>query len=34
MAIKLLHQGDKDFLVMEKADEIGATWYANYPECL
>ena len=34
MAIKLLQQGDKDFLVIEKADDIGGTWYANrYPGC-
>ncbi|MGC2745114.1 MAG: NAD(P)/FAD-dependent oxidoreductase [Candidatus Angelobacter sp.] len=34
LAIKLLQQGDKDFLVIEKADDIGGTWYANqYPGC-
>jgi cation diffusion facilitator CzcD-associated flavoprotein CzcO len=34
MAIKLLQQGGKDFLVIEKADEIGGTWYVNqYPGC-
>jgi cation diffusion facilitator CzcD-associated flavoprotein CzcO len=34
MAIKLLQQPDKDFLVIEKADDIGGTWYANqYPGC-
>jgi hypothetical protein len=34
MAIKLLQQGNKDFLVIEKADDIGGTWYANqYPGC-
>jgi cation diffusion facilitator CzcD-associated flavoprotein CzcO len=34
MAIKLLQQGSKDFLVIEKADEIGGTWYVNqYPGC-
>ena len=34
MAIKLLQQGTKDFLVIEKADDIGGTWYVNqYPGC-
>jgi len=34
MAIKLLQQGSKDFLVIEKADDIGGTWYVNqYPGC-
>src|SRR5438270_6426401 len=34
MAIKLLEAGTKQFLVIEKADEIGGTWYANqYPGC-
>lgn len=34
MAIKLLEAGIKSFLVIEKADEIGGTWYVNqYPGC-
>ena len=34
MAIKLLQEGTKSFLVIEKADEIGGTWYVNqYPGC-
>jgi cation diffusion facilitator CzcD-associated flavoprotein CzcO len=34
MAIKLLQSGTKSFLVIEKADEIGGTWYVNqYPGC-
>src|SRR5258708_16829586 len=34
MAIKLLAAGTTSFLVIEKADDIGGTWYANrYPGC-
>jgi cation diffusion facilitator CzcD-associated flavoprotein CzcO len=34
MAIKLLQAGTTSFLVIEKADDIGGTWYANrYPGC-
>jgi cation diffusion facilitator CzcD-associated flavoprotein CzcO len=34
MAIKLLQESTKSFLVIEKADEIGGTWYVNqYPGC-
>src|SRR5215831_6890025 len=34
MAIKLLEAGITNFLVIEKADEIGGTWYFNrYPGC-
>ena len=34
MAIKLLEAGITSFLVIEKADDIGGTWYANrYPGC-
>jgi cation diffusion facilitator CzcD-associated flavoprotein CzcO len=34
MAIKLLQENTKSFLVIEKADEIGGTWYVNqYPGC-
>ena len=34
MAIKLLEAGRKSFLVIEKSDDIGGTWYDNrYPGC-
>jgi cation diffusion facilitator CzcD-associated flavoprotein CzcO len=34
MAIKLLEAGTRSFLVIEKADDIGGTWYVNqYPGC-
>jgi cation diffusion facilitator CzcD-associated flavoprotein CzcO len=34
MAIKLLESGTTSFLVIEKADDIGGTWYVNqYPGC-
>jgi cation diffusion facilitator CzcD-associated flavoprotein CzcO len=34
MAIKLLEAGSTSFLLIEKAGEIGGTWYANqYPGC-
>jgi cation diffusion facilitator CzcD-associated flavoprotein CzcO len=34
MAIKLLEAGTTSFLLIEKAGEIGGTWYANqYPGC-
>jgi cation diffusion facilitator CzcD-associated flavoprotein CzcO len=34
MAIKLLESGMKDFLLIEKSDDIGGTWYDNrYPGC-
>src|SRR6266700_3540270 len=34
MAIKLLQGGSTSFLLIEKADDIGGTWYANrYPGC-
>ncbi len=34
MAIKLLEAGMKDFLLIEKSDDIGGTWYENrYPGC-
>src|SRR6266404_1347673 len=34
MAIKLLEAGTTSFLIIEKADDIGGTWYANqYPGC-
>src|SRR5215467_8828822 len=34
MAIKLKQEGREDFLVLEKATEVGGTWEANtYPGC-
>jgi cation diffusion facilitator CzcD-associated flavoprotein CzcO len=34
MAIRLLHDGEADFLVFERADSIGGTWRDNsYPGC-
>src|SRR5215510_16015117 len=34
MAIKLREAGMESFLVMEKSDDIGGTWWANrYPGC-
>ena len=34
MAIKLKEQGDDDFVLLERADEIGGTWRDNvYPGC-
>lgn len=34
MGIKLLEAGTTSFLILEKAGEIGGTWYANqYPGC-
>ena len=34
MAIKLLEAGHDDFVVLEKADEVGGTWHHNtYPGC-
>jgi cation diffusion facilitator CzcD-associated flavoprotein CzcO len=34
MAIKLLQAGMKSFLLIEKSDDIGGTWYDNrYPGC-
>src|SRR6266571_1220897 len=34
MVIKLLEAGMKDFLLIEKSDDIGGTWYDNrYPGC-
>jgi cation diffusion facilitator CzcD-associated flavoprotein CzcO len=34
MAIKLLEAGTTSFLVIEKADDVGGTWYVNqYPGC-
>ncbi|MDV6011873.1 NAD(P)-binding protein, partial [Haloechinothrix sp. LS1_15] len=34
MAIQMLKEGRKDFIVLEKADEVGGTWRDNsYPGC-
>jgi cation diffusion facilitator CzcD-associated flavoprotein CzcO len=34
MGIKLLEGGMKDFLIIEKSDDLGGTWYENrYPGC-
>jgi len=34
MGIKLLEAGMKDFLIIEKSDDLGGTWYDNrYPGC-
>src|SRR5436305_11276925 len=34
MAIRLLQQGHDDFVVLERADEVGGTWHYNtYPGC-
>lgn len=34
MAIRLLQSGQRDFVVFEKADEVGGTWRDNtYPGC-
>ena len=34
MAIKLLEQGNTNFVILEKANEVGGTWRDNsYPGC-
>src|SRR5215472_9176557 len=34
MGIKLLEAGMKNFLIIEKSDDVGGTWYENrYPGC-
>ena len=34
MAIRLLEEGMQDFVVLERADDVGGTWQANrYPGC-
>ena len=34
MAIKLLEAGREDFVILERADDVGGTWRANtYPGC-
>src|SRR5215204_5320997 len=34
MAIQLKREGRDDFVVLERADEVGGTWWANtYPGC-
>src|SRR3712207_9396250 len=34
MAIRLRQEGFEDFVVLERADDVGGTWQANtYPGC-
>ncbi|MEA2419796.1 MAG: hypothetical protein QOE60_2002 [Thermoleophilaceae bacterium] len=34
MAIRLLREGERDFVLLERADEVGGTWRDNtYPGC-
>src|SRR5690242_21725970 len=34
MAIRLLSEGERDFVVLERADSVGGTWRDNtYPGC-
>ena len=34
MAIKLLESGREDFVILERAEDVGGTWQANtYPGC-
>jgi cation diffusion facilitator CzcD-associated flavoprotein CzcO len=34
MAIKLQQEGKRDFVVLERSDDVGGTWWANtYPGC-
>src|SRR3954462_4897974 len=34
MAIKLKQQGKRDFVVLERASDVGGTWHYNtYPGC-
>ena len=34
VALRLLDRGDRDFVILEKADEVGGTWRDNtYPGC-
>src|SRR5687768_16276142 len=34
MALELLKHGDRDFVVLEKADDVGGTWRDNtFPGC-
>jgi cation diffusion facilitator CzcD-associated flavoprotein CzcO len=34
MAIRLLEEGRRDFVILERADDVGGTWQANrYPGC-
>ncbi|MCL2534921.1 MAG: FAD-dependent oxidoreductase, partial [Nocardiaceae bacterium] len=34
MALELTRRGERDFLILEKADAVGGTWRQNvYPGC-
>ena len=34
MAIRLMQEGERDFVVLERNDEVGGTWHVNtYPGC-
>jgi len=34
MAIRLSQKGDQDYVILEKADDVGGTWRDNrYPGC-
>src|ERR1700686_1489392 len=34
MAVRLKQQGEEDFLILERADDVGGTWHYNtYPGC-
>ena len=34
MAVRLQQEGTRDFLLLERAEEVGGTWWANtYPGC-
>ncbi len=34
MAIRLKQEGNEDFVVLERGDEVGGTWHYNtYPGC-
>src|SRR4051794_12606989 len=34
MAVQLLEEGREDFVILERADDVGGTWQANrYPGC-
>ena len=34
LAVRLQQEGTRDFLLLERAEEVGGTWWANtYPGC-